>query len=45
MIRSHLETRANRQTTDERLGRDLKTTEHRWSDLKLELPLVTHTSE
>jgi hypothetical protein len=43
--RSHLETRAYRQTTDERRGRDVKTTEQRWPDLKLELPLVTHMSE
>jgi hypothetical protein len=45
LIRSHLETRANRETTDERRGRDLKTTEQRWPDLKFELPHVMHTSE
>jgi hypothetical protein len=46
LILSHLETRAHRnKTTDERFVRDLKTTEQRWPDLKLELPLVTHTSE
>ena len=43
LILGHLETRAHRKTIDERFGRDLKTTQQRWPDLKLESPLVTHT--